>query len=308
MKMLYNSKLLINLTNFKSHINFKLTNFFFKKNFGTMIGFKYNSKKLIQNHPFHLVDPSPWPFFISLAVLLLLLGIVLFFHNYRFGLFFLLCGFSFLVFIMFLWWRDVIREATFQGHHTFKVANGIRLGMVLFIISEIMFFFSFFWAFLHSSLAPSIEIGGVWPPQGLQILNPFGIPLLNTFILLTSGATVTFTHYCIQLQNRVYGLVGFFATIILALLFTMLQGYEYIEAPFNLSDGVYGSTFFLSTGFHGLHVLIGTIFLIVCLIRFFNYHFTPRHHVGFEAAAWYWHFVDVVWLFLFLLVYIWGSY
>ena len=270
--------------------------------------FFYNHVKSFNMHPYHLVDPSPWPVLVAIALFVLTTGTVLYFHAYKFGLVFLLFGLVFLLLVMGFWWRDVVREATFCGHHTIKVAKGLRLGVVLFIISEIMFFFSFFWAFLHSSLAPAIEIGGVWPPKGLEILNPLGIPLLNTLILLTSGATVTYTHYCIQTQARKEGLIFFAITIFFAILFTGLQVYEYIEAPFNLADGVYASTFFLATGFHGLHVIIGSTFLIVCSFRFFLYHFTPKHHVGFEAAAWYWHFVDVVWLFLFLLVYIWGSY
>lgn len=269
--------------------------------------FLYDQTKKFNMHPFHLVDPSPWPFFIAVALLVLTLGAVMYFHGYRLGLLMLTFGFSFVVLVMGFWWRDVIREATFRGLHTLKVTQGLRIGVALFILSEIMFFFSFFWAFFHASLAPSIEIGGVWPPYGLTILNPLGVPLLNTLILLTSGATVTFTHYAIITQNRVFGIYGFVATILLALVFTAFQAFEYIEAPFNLSDGVYASTFFVSTGFHGLHVIVGTLFLIVGFIRFLKYHFTPRHHLGFEAAAWYWHFVDVVWLFLFLFVYIWGS-
>jgi len=266
-----------------------------------------NKNRRFNVHPFHLVDPSPWPFFIAVGLLVLTTGSVLYFHSYIFGSFFLFFGFFFVLVVMGLWWRDVIREATFRGHHTIKVVSGLRLGVVLFIVSEVMFFFSFFWAFLHSSLAPTVEIGGIWPPQGLEILDPFGIPLLNTLILLTSGATVTYAHYCIQSQNQIDGFLAFVATIIFAFVFTLFQAYEYIEAPFNLSDGVYASTFFLTTGFHGLHVIIGTIFLVLCFIRFMKFHFTPRHHLGFEAAAWYWHFVDVVWLFLFLLVYVWGS-
>jgi cytochrome c oxidase subunit 3 len=273
-----------------------------------MSKFIYDKTKKFNMHPFHLVDPSPWPFFISIALLVLTTGAVLFFHSFKFGLPILLFGLIFVLSVMGFWWRDVVREATFRGLHTVKVIRGLKLGVALFIVSEVMFFFSFFWAFFHSSLAPSMEIGGVWPPKGLQILNPFGIPLLNTLILLTSGATVTYTHYCLQIQNREGGFVGFTLTILLAFIFTALQAYEYVEAPFNLSDGIYGSTFYVATGFHGLHVIVGTLFLIVCLVRFAYYHFTPRHHLGFEAAAWYWHFVDVVWLFLFLLIYIWGSY
>jgi len=269
--------------------------------------FIYNGKKKFNTHPFHLVDPSPWPFFISMALFVLTLGIVLFFHTFKYGFLILIFGLVFLISTMIIWWRDVIREATFRGQHTLKVSEGIRLGVVLFIVSEVMFFVSFFWAFFHSSLAPSIEIGGVWPPKGLATLNPMGLPLLNTLILLTSGATVTFAHYCIQTQNRSGGCVAFISTITLAIIFTLFQAYEYVEAPFNLSDGIYASTFFLATGFHGLHVIIGTLFLCVCFYRFINSHFTPRHHLGFEAAAWYWHFVDVVWLILFLFVYVWGT-
>jgi len=264
-------------------------------------------KKKFNTHPFHLVDPSPWPFFISMALFVLTLGIVLFFHTFKHGFLIVIFGLVFLISTMIIWWRDVIREATFRGQHTLKVSEGIRLGVVLFIVSEVMFFVSFFWAFFHSSLAPSIEIGGVWPPKGLATLNPMGLPLLNTLILLTSGATVTFAHYCIQTQNRSGGCVAFISTITLAIIFTLFQAYEYVEAPFNLSDGIYASTFFLATGFHGLHVIIGTLFLCVCFYRFINSHFTPRHHLGFEAAAWYWHFVDVVWLILFLFVYVWGA-
>jgi len=269
--------------------------------------FIYNKEQPFNLHPFHLVDPSPWPFFISIALFVLALGIVLFFHSYRLGLAVLLFGLAFLIGVMIIWWRDVIRETTFLGQHTLKVSQGLRLGVVLFIISEIMFFVSFFWAFFHSSLAPSIEIGGVWPPKGLITLNPLGLPLLNTLILLSSGATVTFAHYCIQLNSVKNGLASFLITIGLAVVFTLFQAYEYVEAPFNLSDGIYASTFFIATGFHGLHVIIGTIFLIVCCYRFASLHFTYKHHLGFEAAAWYWHFVDVVWLILFLFVYIWGS-
>jgi heme/copper-type cytochrome/quinol oxidase subunit 3 len=269
--------------------------------------FLYNNEKKFNLHPFHLVDPSPWPFFISVALFVLTLGIVLFFHTFKYGAFIMFLGLVFLISTMVIWWRDVIREATFRGQHTLKVTQGLRLGVVLFIVSEVMFFVSFFWAFFHSSLAPSVEIGGVWPPKGLAVLNPLGLPLLNTLILLSSGATVTYAHYCIQSQNLKHGFVAFGVTIFLAVAFTLFQAYEYVEAPFNLADGVYASTFFLATGFHGLHVIIGTIFLATCFYRFAKFHFTPRHHLGFEAAAWYWHFVDVVWLILFLFVYIWGS-
>ena len=179
--------------------------------------------------------------------------------------------------------------------------------MLLFLLSEVMFFLAFFWAFCHSSLAPTIEIGAVWPPKGIEALSPWEIPFLNTLILLSSGAAVTWAHHAILAGSREQALYGLLATIILAVVFTGFQAMEYIEAPFTISDGIYGSTFYLATGFHGLHVIIGTIFLIICCIREYLGHFTAKHHFGFEAAAWYWHFVDVVWLFLFVSIYWWGG-
>ncbi len=177
--------------------------------------------------------------------------------------------------------------------------------MVLFIVSEIMFFFAFFWAYFHSSLVPTIEIGSIWPPAGIEVFNPWGVPLLNTFLLLLSGLTITYAHHALLLGYYFYVKDGLLMTVFLAILFTLFQGYEYFEAPFSIADGIYGSTFFMATGFHGFHVIIGTTFIVVCLFRI--HHFTREHHVGFEAAAWYWHFVDVVWLFLFVSIYWWGS-
>jgi len=209
--------------------------------------------------------------------------------------------------VMFVWWQDVIRESTFQGHHSLIVKQGIKYGMLLFILSEVLFFFSFFWAFFHSSLAPAVELGVVWPPQGVSALNPFSVPLLNTAVLLSSGATVTWAHHAIVCGAKKEAQLGLFLTLLLGIVFTSLQAIEYYEAPFALSDSVYGSTFFVATGFHGLHVLIGTTFLFVCFFRLLSNQFTRRQHVGFEAASWYWHFVDVVWLFLYLCIYWWGS-
>jgi cytochrome c oxidase subunit 3 len=228
-------------------------------------------------------------------------------HNYSGGGFLLLTGFFFLLFVMFTWWRDVVREGTYEGQHTKAVQTGLRMGMLLFIVSEVMFFFAFFWAFFHSSLAPVPEIGGVWPPKAIEVMSPWGIPFLNTFILLTSGATVTWAHEAILQNNRGEALRSLFYTIIYAIYFTSFQIDEYYHAGFAMSDGIYGSVFYMATGFHGFHVFVGTCFLIVCAIRLYNYHFTVEHHFGFEAAAWYWHFVDVVWLFLFVSIYWWGG-
>jgi cytochrome c oxidase subunit 3 len=260
-----------------------------------------------QRHPFHLVDPSPWPLTTAFSMLTMALGGVMYMHTYSMGGFTLFFGFISLILSMYVWFRDITREATYQGHHTEVVQVGIRYGMLMFIVSEIMFFFAFFWAFFHSSLAPSVEIGCIWPPAGIEVFSPWEIPLLNTVILLSSGVTVTWAHHAIVAGQREQVIKGLLATVGLGGIFTCFQALEYIESSFTLSDGIYGSTFFLATGFHGFHVLVGTIMLLVMLIRQINYHFTQQHHFGFEAAAWYWHFVDVVWLFLFTVVYWWGG-
>lgn len=279
----------------------------------------FQSKKPKRFHSFHIVTPSPWPFFTSIFSFMVVLSFVLYMHRIsidssflsiffkktEFGFF--LFSFSFLVFCLSLWWRDVIREATFEGKHTKKVQRSHKIGFVLFIASEVMFFFGFFWAFFHSSLSPSVEIGCVWPPEGIIPFNPWKVPLFNTFTLLLSGLTITITHNYLVSRNFSECVRFFVFTILLAILFTLVQLYEYRTSSFSISDGIYGSTFFMSTGFHGLHVIIGTIFISVCLFRLMRGHFTNKHHVGFECAAWYWHFVDIVWLFLFVSIYWWGG-
>nr|YP_010042801.1 cytochrome c oxidase subunit III [Euretaster insignis]QPC56453.1 cytochrome c oxidase subunit III [Euretaster insignis] len=256
-------------------------------------------------HPFHLVNQSPWPLTSAISALLMTSGLILWFHSNSLYLFIL--GIFLLIFTIINWWRDVIREATFQGNHTLPVNNGLRYGMLLFIISEICFFFAFFWAFFHSSLAPTIELGSSWPPTGISPINPFLVPLLNTAVLLSSGITITWTHHSILNNNYYEAVYSLFITISLGLYFTALQAWEYFDSPFTIADSIYGSTFFVATGFHGLHVLIGTTFLIICFFRLLNFQFSNNHHFGFEAAAWYWHFVDVVWLFLYICIYWWGS-
>nr|YP_010238576.1 cytochrome c oxidase subunit III [Cephenemyia stimulator]QTE20633.1 cytochrome c oxidase subunit III [Cephenemyia stimulator] len=257
------------------------------------------------NHPFHLVDYSPWPLTASIGAMTTVVGMVKWFHEFNTSLF--LLGNIITIMTVYQWWRDVSRESTFQGLHTYSVTMGLRWGMILFILSEILFFVSFFWAFFHSSLSPSIELGIMWPPMGITPFNPFQIPLLNTVILLSSGITVTWAHHSLMEGNYSQATQGLFFTVLLGIYFTMLQAYEYIEAPFSIADSIYGSTFFMATGFHGIHVLIGTTFLIICLIRHLDNHFSKNHHFGFEAAAWYWHFVDIVWLFLFVSIYWWGG-
>ena len=257
------------------------------------------------NQPFHLVDASPWPFFRAFRTLALVTGLAKWFHTFSIDLLFL--GLILTCLVIIQWWRDVIREGTFKGSHTRKVEVGLRFGIILFIISEVLFFFSFFWSFFHVSLSPAIEIGSTWPPPGIKAFNPFQIPLLNTAILLASGVTVTWAHHAIIVGNRTQANQALVLTVALGVYFSGLQALEYIEASFRIADSAYGSTFLVATGFHGLHVIIGTLFLLISLLRLVKGHFSLNHHFGFEAAAWYWHFVDVVWLFLFVSVYWWGN-
>ena len=258
-------------------------------------------------HDFHIVDRSPWPFCVSWSAFFMLFGLTLYLHAFEVGFSLMSIGFISTVFSTSLWWRDVIREGTFQGKHTARVRTGLRLGVILFIVSEVMLFFGFFWAFFHSALNPVFNIGGVWPPKGIETLSPWGIPLLNTAILLTSGAALTWSHAALIAKNRLEAIAGLIWTIILAAIFTLWQGFEYTHAPFNISDGIYGSCFYMLTGLHGFHVIVGTCFLTVALVRLVLHHFTNTVHIGYESAAWYWHFVDVVWIFLYVTVYVWGA-
>ena len=268
-----------------------------------------------QNHPYHLVDPSPWPIIGASAGLVLAMGLLMFMHELKGGAIVLGIGSILTLATMVVWWRDVINEGEHQGHHTTIVQLGLRYGMVLFIASEVMFFLAWFWAFFDASLFSGELIqesrvahtGGHWPPDGVEVFNPWHLPLLNTVILLTSGATVTWAHHALR-ENKRGGLIwGLVLTVVLGVAFTCIQAYEYAHAGFGFTDGIYSSTFYMATGFHGFHVLVGSVFLLVCLIRSIQGHFSADHHVGFEAAAWYWHFVDVVWIFLFTVVYWWGA-
>lgn len=264
-------------------------------------------RNLLTLHPYHIVDNSPWPLLSSTGTLALTIGMVMFMHKYTSGVYTYTLGFFLLTYSATLWWRDVVREATYEGQHTKLVQLNLVYGMLLFIVSEWMLFFSLFWAFFHSSLAPVPEIGSIWPPKGIAVIGPWGVPLLNTVILLSSGATVTCAHHAVISRYREMSLIALLGTIFLATIFTLLQFYEYKSSAFTMSDSVYGSTFFITTGFHGLHVLIGTIFLFVSTVRLFIHHLTGEHHFGLEAGIWYWHFVDVVWLLLFISVYWWGG-
>jgi cytochrome c oxidase subunit III len=261
-------------------------------------------------HPYHLVDPSPWPLTGAFGGGALVLGIILWAHSSITWVFWL--GLLMTLGTMFMWWRDVLRESATPGLHSPIVRIGLRYGMALFIASEVMFFVAFFWAYFHFALYPEHVSGAaappIWPPRGIETFDPWGLPFLNTMILLLSGCTVTWAHAAL-LQNDRRALVQALAiTVGLGIAFTALQAKEYMIAPFPFRDGgVYPSVFFLATGFHGFHVLVGTTFLAVCLFRAMKGHFSPERHFGFEAAAWYWHFVDVVWLFLFVCIYWWGA-
>nr|WRY72466.1 cytochrome c oxidase subunit III [Zorka maculata] len=259
----------------------------------------------MNNHPFHLVDKSPWPISGSVGLMTMLLGMVMWFNNIN--MINIMIGYSIILMTMFQWWRDVTRESSFQGIHTFKVTLSMKMGMIMFITSEVLFFLSFFWAFFHSSLSPTMEIGLSWPPLGIIPFNPMNIPMLNTMILLSSGITITWAHNSLIMKNYSKMNQASWLTIILGFYFSMLQLYEYMESSFCISDSIYGATFFMATGFHGLHVIIGTIFILVSTWRHMSLHFSKHHHMGFEASAWYWHFVDVVWLFLYMSIYWWGG-
>jgi cytochrome c oxidase subunit 3 len=255
-------------------------------------------------HPYHLVDPSPWPFIGSMAGLLLAVGAVLFMHA---GItWVLILGFIGVLGTMAGWFWEVIKEAEYRGFHNPVVQVGMRYGMALFIASEVMFFVAWFWAYFNAALFPTAQIEGKWPPPGVQTFDTWDLPFLNTLILLMSGVTVTWAHHALREGNRKHFMQGLALTIFLGVCFTCVQAFEYSHAAFGFREGIYPSTFYMATGFHGFHVLVGTIFLIVCFFRGRAGHFTPDHHFGFEAAAWYWHFVDVVWLFLFCCIYWWG--
>jgi cytochrome c oxidase subunit 3 len=273
-----------------------------------------NAMAHAKHHDYHLVDPSPWPIVGAFSAFMLALGAIAWMHAIAWGPVAAGIGIIGILYTMLMWWWDVITEAA-RGDHTPVVMLHHRYGMILFIASEVMFFVAWFWAFFNVALFPNeakefartAVTGGTWPPKGIEGFDPWHLPLLNTLILLTSGTTVTWAHHAL-LQGDDKGLKnGLTCTILLGMLFTLVQGYEYSHAAFDFSGNIYGATFFMATGFHGFHVIIGTIFLAVCLYRAYLRQFSLRHHLGFEFAAWYWHFVDVVWLFLFTCIYVWGN-
>jgi cytochrome c oxidase subunit 3 len=312
-------------------------NFFIVKQFKNYVNMYFSNAitlKSRQKHPFHLVDPSPWPLTTSFGALFTTFGSVLFFHSYKNGFFLFLIGFVTVLLSVYAWWRDIIRESSFEGHHNLIVQNNLRIGMVLFIVSEIMFFFAFFWAFFYLNFSPISDltkfniIFKLWdisvnntvllinipfldsiftlnvPFLNIELLS---IPFLNSVLLLSSGIIVTWSHNAILKGNKIQVKISLFLTILFAIIFIIFQVYEYYNTTFCISDGTFGSCFYLLTGFHGFHVFVGTCFLIISYIRLCKNHFTNKHHFGFEAAIWYWHFVDVVWLFLFVVIYWWKS-
>ena len=262
------------------------------------------------NHDYHILEPDIWPFVGSLSALVFTTGMVFFMHDMAGGYLITGLGIAGLIATFFTWFSNIVKEAE-RGDHTPVVQLHMRYGMILFIASEVMFFVGWFWSWFDFSLFPSVlseVVGGVWPPEAIEaVIDPFSLPLLNTLILLCSGTTVTWAHHSLIHGDREGLKKGLWATILLGVVFSFIQAYEYMHAPFAFGGNTYSSAFYMATGFHGFHVLIGTIFLIVCLRRTYLGHFTPRQHFGFEAAAWYWHFVDVVWLFLFVVVYVWGG-
>jgi cytochrome c oxidase subunit 3 len=267
-------------------------------------------------HDYHLVDPSAWPAVGAVSAFVLAFGLITWMHkSFAAAPLVFAAGVLGVLYTMAGWWRDVIREAEHEGYHKRVVQISHRYGMILFIASEVMFFVAWFWAYFNTALFPNDAVhvvrdqllGGQWPPKGIETFDPWHLPLLNTLILLTSGTTVTWAHHAL-LENDRQGLKwGLILTILLGAAFTAVQAYEYSHAAFGFKGNIYGATFFMATGFHGAHVIIGTIFLTVCLFRALAGHFTPKQHLGFEFAAWYWHFVDVVWLFLFTCIYVWGA-
>ncbi len=280
------------------------------------------------NHDYHIIDPSPWPLIGSIGAFVMAIGAIAFMRynaggevvlagidlaNAKYWI--LALGLLVVLYTMYGWWSATIKESL-EGHHTKVVSLHLRYGMILFIASEVMFFVAWFWAFFDASLYSGEAIqearvaftGGHWPPEGIEVLDPWHLPLYNTIILLLSGTTVTWAHHALLEDDRSTLKGMLFATVLLGIIFSFVQAYEYGHAAFTFSESIYGATFYMATGFHGFHVLVGTIFLIICLLRAMAGQMTPEKHFGFEAAAWYWHFVDVVWLFLFCAVYVWGSY
>ncbi|MFK8040613.1 MAG: cytochrome c oxidase subunit 3 [Rickettsiaceae bacterium] len=268
-----------------------------------------------KTHPFHLVDPSCWPILTSLSLIFVPIGGVMMMHEYIYGPYVCALGVSLLLFCLYSWWKDVIHEALVDKNHNYTVRRGIKIGMVLFIASEVMFFFVFFWSFFKARLFPMGALDGLWvvsdgrwPPSGIEFVDPWHIPLFNTLVLSLSSTTVNWASYALAHNKQKQTSRALAITILLGILFVGMQAYEYHHASFNIDDGIYAANFYLVTGFHGFHVIIGVLFLSICYFRSLKGHFrNGNSYLGFELAAWYWNFVDIVWILLFILIYILGS-
>ncbi|CAO4845227.1 MAG: Cytochrome c oxidase subunit 3 [Holosporales bacterium] len=266
---------------------------------------------MTQKHPFHVVAPSPWPFCISMATFLLAVGGILAMHKLDYILFSI--SLLAVIAIAAAWFIDIIKESREKGVHTQAVQKGLKFGFILFVISELMLFISFFWSYFNAALFPVVYNGetvlpGVWPPKGIETVEAFGLPYLNTLILLLSGTSVTWAHHALKKNDMRSTQLGLLLTIILGLIFVTLQAIEYGHVTFNFIDGYYPTIFFMATGFHGAHVIVGILLLSVCYVRTFKEgDITHNHHVGFETSVWYWHFVDVIWIVLFCALYWWGG-
>jgi len=265
------------------------------------------NEQINNKHLFHVLEPSLWPFFIAFGIFYIVTGIAFSMHYVISGYYILLLGFVILMITSIFWFFDISREAVVIGYHSRTVRKGLKMGFIFFILSEIMLFFGFFWAFFHSSLSTSIELGAVWPPTGLSIITVFDYPLFNTFILIISGFSVTWAHRGLSLGSFKLATDALIITIFLGFFFIFLQGLEYYESTFNLQDGIYSSSFFLLTGLHGCHVIVGAFFLFFCLLSLFYNNYLSNHYLRFVFAFWYWHFVDIVLIILFLTLYCWGS-
>jgi len=257
-------------------------------------------------HKFHIVNIRPWPIVRAITFIRLSYSATIAFQ-FKSQIPLLITSII-IILTAFQWWRDIARETSFQGNHHSKVITGLKLGILLFIASEVLFFISFFWSYFHRRISPNIEIGQNWPPNSVKSFNPINVPILNTIILLASGVSVTWRHHQTLKNELGKAKTSLLITRALGIYFSFLQGLEYNQSEFSINDSVYGAIFFIATGFHGIHVLIGSIFLITCLIRIKNLMITSNHLIGMEIASWYWHFVDVVWLFLYVSIYWWGYY
>lgn len=263
----------------------------------------------VTRHPFHIVSRSPWPILLGACAIHVPISIIWILEEFEGCLIYLGLSIFLLTTVLWSWLADVVCEATYQGLYTSYVQKNLKIGFLLFIVSEIMFFFALFWTFFYSAINPSIWIGAVWPPYGFIVIKWYGLPLLNTFILLSSGVAVTYAHRAASrgVGSKALAIEGLLATIAIGLLFVAVQFVEFNNCWFSINDSIYGSVFFFITGFHGIHVGIGLIMLSVTLVRTVLGHFEYFPIIGFEITVWYWHFVDVVWLFVFTFVYIWGA-